>query len=277
MNCAALVETLLLSELFGHERGAFTGALQRRKGRFEVADGGTIFLDEIGDVSPKAQVSLLRVVQERCFERVGGTTSIQVDVRILCATNRDLEEMVARGEFREDLYYRLKGIQVELPPLRERFEDLGSLVQHFLARFAEERGEAPKTVTNAALAALARHPWPGNVRELENTLRSVTLFVDGPTLDAQHLATHASAFAPRSEVGVETGEDADDVYERVLGGSVSLMDLKKEIERECIVRALREAEGNITRAAGMLGMKRPRLSQLVKQYGLTADRIGRDG
>ncbi len=272
VNCAALVETLLLSELFGHERGAFTGAMQRRKGRFEAADGGTIFLDEIGDISTKAQVALLRVLQERCFERVGGTTPIHVDVRILCATNRDLETMVEHGEFREDLYYRLKGIAVDMPALRDRSEDLAPLAQHFLGKFAAERGEPAKTATDAAIVALARHDWPGNVRELENVLRSVSLFVDGPALDAPHLEAHAAAFTPRGVAPQGDGED--EVYERVLGGTVSLADLKKEIERECIVRALKEAEGNITRAAAMLGMKRPRLSQLVKQYALSAEKAG---
>src|SRR5205823_14231951 len=139
VNCGALVETLLLSELFGHERGAFTGALQRKKGRFEAADGGTIFLDEIGDISPKTQVALLRVLQERQFERVGGNTPVKVNVRILCATNRNLEQMVARGEFREDLYYRLKGLQLELPPLRDRADDIPLIAESLLVEVAEER------------------------------------------------------------------------------------------------------------------------------------------
>ncbi|MBI2894087.1 MAG: sigma 54-interacting transcriptional regulator [Deltaproteobacteria bacterium] len=308
VNCAALVETLLLSELFGHERGAFTGALNRKKGRFELADGGTLFLDEIGDISPTTQVSLLRVLQEREFERVGGTTAVRVDVRILCATNRDLEQMVERGQFREDLYYRLKGLQVELPPLRQRPEDVPVLARHFLGKIAAERGEAPRVLAEDALDLLVRYGWPGNVRELENTLRSVTLFAEGPVLTAAHFAEFAGGLArgaasrsglngpapdratpgPGGDHGRTTQSPSGDcgaspappppeqaAYGRVIGGDVSLRDLKRDIERECIGRALAQTRGNITKAAALLGMKRPRLSQLIKQYGLSAAEGGR--
>ncbi len=179
VNCAAMVEDLLLSELFGHEKGAFTGAIRERKGRFELADGGTLFLDEIGDISPRAQVALLRVLQEREFERVGGTKTIKVDVRVICATNRDLETLIAQGRFRQDLYYRLKGVMLELPPLRERLEDLPQLAQHFLTRVARDRNEAPKQLSQASLELLGRHTWPGNVRELENVLSSAAIFAGG--------------------------------------------------------------------------------------------------
>ncbi len=172
VNCAAMVEELLLSELFGHERGAFTGAVRERKGRFELAEGGTLFLDEIGDITPKCQVALLRVLQEREFERVGGTRTLKVDVRVICATNRDLEALIAQGRFRQDLYYRLKGVMLELPPLRERPEDLPVLAGHFLEKVAKERRESPKRLSEDALALLAQHGWPGNVRELENVLAS---------------------------------------------------------------------------------------------------------
>jgi len=288
VNCAALVETLLLSELFGHERGAFTGANARKKGRFELADGGTIFLDEIGDISAKTQVALLRVLQEREFERVGGTQSIQVDVRIIAATHRDLEEMVAEGTFREDLYYRLRGVMVEMPPLRVRLDDLPQLCEHLLGRIAAERGEPAKRMSPEAVACLSRHRWPGNVRELENVLRSATLFADGPALVPDDFRAFSESFQPPEPaerrsmhpaippgaVSAQRAPLETQLYERVRDGEASLLEMKKIMERECIVRALGETEGNITRAAALLGMKRPRLSQLVKQYGLNKQKAG---
>ncbi|MCB9592056.1 MAG: sigma 54-interacting transcriptional regulator [Sandaracinaceae bacterium] len=280
VNCAALVETLLLSELFGHERGSFTGASARKKGRFELADGGTIFLDEIGDISAKTQVALLRVLQEREFERVGGTEQIKVDVRIVAATHRDLEAMVREGTFREDLYYRLRGVVVEMPPLRSRLEDIGQLCQHLLGRIAEERGEPIRRMSPEAVECLQRHRWPGNVRELENVLRSATLFADGAALVPDDFRAFADSFQPPEPAEARTAHPAmapgvasttpleAQLYERVRDGETSLLEMKKIMERECIVRALGETEGNITRAAALLGMKRPRLSQLVKQYEL---------
>ena len=304
VNCAALVETLLLSELFGHEKGAFTGAVARRRGRFELAEGGTLFLDEIGDISARTQVALLRVLQERTFERVGGTASLRADVRIVCATHRDLRAMVDRGEFREDLYYRLKGITLEVPPLRNRLGDLARIADDLLARIAEERGEPSKSLTEGALDLLQRHGWPGNVRELDNVLRAVSLFAEGQRLCAGDFATNidelrlldvaGGARARAGSVMPQSGElpsesesdDLDDgadaplptaeagptaaAYACVRQGTVSLADLKRQIERDCIARALADTRGNITRAASLLGMKRPRLSQLVKQYGLAA-------
>jgi transcriptional regulator with GAF, ATPase, and Fis domain/tetratricopeptide (TPR) repeat protein len=306
VNCAALVETLLLSELFGHEKGAFTGAIARRRGRFEMAEGGTLFLDEIGDISARTQVALLRVLQERTFERVGGTAPIRANVRVICATHRDLKAMVERGEFREDLYYRLRGITLEVPPLRARMGDLPRIGEHLLARIATERGETKKTLSSDAIELLGRHRWPGNVRELENALRAATLFADGETISAATLADNvddlrgavqagrarpslppppvaaqddASSDALGADEEVETGEgplpsveaSATAVaYSQVRGGTTSLPDIKRQIERDCIARALAETKGNITRAAALLGMKRPRLSQLVKQYGLAA-------
>ncbi|MBX3248772.1 MAG: sigma 54-interacting transcriptional regulator [Myxococcales bacterium] len=279
VNCAALVETLLMSELFGHERGAFTGATARKKGRFELADGGTLFLDEIGDISPKMQVALLRVLQEREFERVGGTSPIKVDVRIIAATHRNLEEMVAEGSFREDLYYRLRGVTLEVSPLRERLDDLPELVGSLLGRIAEERGEPAKHPSPEVLAMLARHRWPGNVRELQNVLRSATLFAEGDILRLSDFATFSEL--PQNPAPVLDNERLDvasleeAIYARVREGEASLFELKKVIERECISRALTETSGNITKAADLLGMKRPRLSQLVKQYGLgDSTRVG---
>jgi DNA-binding NtrC family response regulator/tetratricopeptide (TPR) repeat protein len=303
VNCAALVETLLLSELFGHEKGSFTGAAARRRGRFEAAEGGTLFLDEIGDISPRTQVALLRVLQEKTFERVGGVTSIRANVRIVCATHRDLAAMVTRGEFREDLYYRLRGVVLEVPALRHRIADLPVVAAAISDRIAAERGTTPKRPSPAALEGLARHAWPGNVRELENALRAAALFAEGDTLELADFTSNVASLrdlaapaaplpvpAPSADVtsgtvdacdvapmtqpsksarspgGEPSGEATDVAYAAVRAG-VSLGDLKRDIERECIARALAETGGNITKAAGLLGMKRPRLSQLVKQYG----------
>jgi DNA-binding NtrC family response regulator/tetratricopeptide (TPR) repeat protein len=342
VNCAALVETLLLSELFGHEKGSFTGAAARRRGRFEMAEGGTIFLDEIGDISPRTQVALLRVLQDRTFERVGGVTPIKANVRIVCATHRDLAAMVARGEFREDLYYRLRGVVLEVPALRQRLADLPIIASAILARIASERDTAPKRLSPAALEGLARHPWPGNVRELENAFRAAALFAEGDTLELEDFTGNVDSLRGLVTMGPQAALDPGGLAKRALdpgalrapdlppitltsvglatieeseggtddasdaaamsqpsksapssvkrpGGSptevayamirsgTSLSDLKRDIERECIARALSETGGNITRAAGLLGMKRPRLSQLVKQYGFGADAEAEDG
>ncbi|MEW5852601.1 MAG: sigma 54-interacting transcriptional regulator, partial [Myxococcota bacterium] len=264
VNCAALVETLLLSELFGHEKGAFTGAHARKVGRFELARGGTIFLDEIGDISPKTQVSLLRVLQERVFERVGGSTPLKVDCRVICATNRNLEAMVKAGTFREDLYYRLKGVVVELPSLRERRADVPALVQHVVRNASTELGRQPPEVTAPAMEALARYDWPGNIRELENTVRSLVLFADGDAIGTEHLKEFREFTAkPRASAPQNTLPAPAAVAEAVSQGGVPLGALKKQIEFEAIARALEETEGNITRAADLLQMKRPRLSQIV--------------
>jgi DNA-binding NtrC family response regulator len=264
VNCAALAETLLLSELFGHEKGSFTGALARRLGRFELAKGGTLFLDEIGDISPATQVALLRVLQDRTFERVGGATSITVDVRLVFATNRDLRDLVSRGNFREDLYYRLNGIVLELPAMRERISDLPLLAEGLLGSIAAERKKAPKRLSAAALTLLTQHDWPGNVRELENALRTVSIFADGDVIDADDLRQHVNGLSPERAGGKKTLPGA---YEQIQSG-VSLRDLKRDLERECIARALRDSGGNITHAAALLGLKRPRLSQLVKKHRL---------
>lgn len=274
VNCAALVETLLLSELFGHERGAFTGANARKKGRFELANHGTLFLDEIGDISPGTQVALLRVLQEREFERVGGTQSIKVDVRIVAATHRDLESMVKDGTFREDLYYRLRGVTIEMPALRDRLTDMGELCSALLGRIAAERDTPPKQISLRVLNMLQQHQWPGNIRELENVLRSAALFSESDQLRVADFDAFSSSFSPNrvssapGKVSVTPRMMEDELYQRIRSGENSLFEMKKLLERECIIRALSDAEGNITKAAELLGMKRPRLSQLVKQYGL---------
>jgi transcriptional regulator with GAF, ATPase, and Fis domain/Tfp pilus assembly protein PilF len=283
VNCAALVETLLLSELFGHEKGSFTGATMRRRGRFEIASGGTLFLDEIGDISARTQVALLRVLQEKTFERIGGTTTIQTDTRVVCATHRDLRVMVERGEFREDLYYRIRGITLEVPPLRARTGDIPLLAQHLLVRIASEQGRRPKGLAADALEVLLRHRWPGNVRELENVLRATTVLAEGETITLRDVLTacddlrvadetegdslQPSPLEPQSTTDIPLTAAA---YAHVREHRVSLHDVKRQIERDCITRALEESKGNITRAAALLGMKRPRVSQLVKQYGLSA-------
>ncbi|MEM7677323.1 MAG: sigma 54-interacting transcriptional regulator, partial [Myxococcota bacterium] len=208
LNCAALVESLLLSELFGHERGSFTGAHQRKIGRFEMAAGGTIFLDEIGDISPKTQVALLRVLQEREFERVGGGKPIKVDARIIFATNRNLLQMVREGSFREDLYYRLKGICIDLPPLRERQEDIRALADHFLERYASESGSVSKRLSESAMALLVQYPWPGNIRELENIVRSVALLSEGQIIEGRDFDDYRELFRDtpwQSEVPTNDG------------------------------------------------------------------------
>ena len=284
VNCGALVESLLLSELFGHERGAFTGASQRKKGRFEMADSGTIFLDEIGDISPRTQAALLRVLQEREFERVGGTSPLKVDVRIICATNRNLEEMVERGEFREDLYYRLRGVQLHLPSLRQRLEDVPLLADHFLQRISVQRDLPLPRLSVEAEQLLQTYRWPGNVRELENVLRSVSLLADSAVLDLDDFEEYPelASTAVQLREGGEQPQQALDLlspapasmsnYNRIRDEGLSLKQYKTQIEKECIKEALAEAGGNITRSAKLLGMKRPRLSQLIKEYGLTVTR-----
>ncbi len=278
VNCAALAEGVLLSELFGHERGAFTGADRRRRGRFEIADGGTIFLDEIGDVSPATQAALLRVLQERSFERVGGNETLRVDVRVLAATNRDLDAMVAARTFREDLFFRLSSLTIKLPPLRERRDDLPVLAAWFLERAAAESGTRPRRLTTAALRRLGEHGWPGNVRELENVLRASALLAETDDLSPEDLQglpdlnrpspPGAYQSIPPPPPSGASANEVDLVYQRIRHGGVALFDMRREIERGCIAQALDEAGGNITRAATLLGMKRPRLSQLVREYGL---------
>jgi DNA-binding NtrC family response regulator/tetratricopeptide (TPR) repeat protein len=325
VNCAALVETLLLSELFGHEKGSFTGAAARRRGRFELAEGGTLFLDEIGDISPRTQVALLRVLQDKTFERVGGVLPIRANVRIVCATHRDLGNMVARGEFREDLYYRLRGVVLDVPALRQRVADLPLIAEAILDLIAAERDTPVKRLSPAALEGLARHRWPGNVRELENALRAAALFAESDVIELSDITTNVASLrdlslpdcpaAPDSSAPAsgpvtlaspelqDSGTDAalemaamsqpskfsqlgsseapgstTDVAYAAIRAGVSLSDLKRDIERDCIARALAETGGNITRAASLLGMKRPRLSQLVKQYGFGSPHgVGSDG
>ena len=251
VNVAALPETLLESELFGHERGAFTGADRERRGRFELADGGTLFLDEIGDLPRSLQVKLLRVLQEQTVERVGASRVITVDVRIIAATNRDLEALVRAGEFREDLFYRLNVVSIDLPPLRDRREDVPLLVDHFLRRFAGERTPPLTGVSREALDLLLKYPYPGNVRELENLIHRAVVLARGL------LVTTADLPAPVADAAPETDAGAGTFVERVT-----------RFERQLIVDALGRAGGVQTQAARLLGMSERHLRYKLKKYGL---------
>jgi Nif-specific regulatory protein len=249
VNLAALPETLMESELFGYERGAFTGALQRKQGRFELAQGGTIFLDEIGDLSPNVQLKLLRVIQEREFNRLGGTTTLKADVRLLAASHRDLERLVADGAFREDLYYRLNVFPIYLPPLRERRSDIPLLAEHFLAKYAGEHQKPVNRISNQALDLLAQYSWPGNVRELENVLERAVLVCDEDTILGIHL--------PPTLQGQEAGD-----------GRLGLAVQVENLEKELIAEALRQTRGNQSLAAQLLDTSLRILGYKIKQYGL---------
>jgi DNA-binding NtrC family response regulator len=259
VNCGALTESLLESELFGHEKGAFTGAVSRRKGKFEAADGGTLFLDEVGDVSPKLQLELLRVLEERSFHRVGGNEPISVDVRIIAATNRDLQKAVAEGRFREDLYYRLNVIPILVPPLRERREDIPLLVDRFVEALAVELKKRVDGVSHEAMAALLAHPWPGNVRELRNVLERGAVVATGALIQASDLGLPATV-AP--EPPVVAAASAPGAAAGQLGGTL------EDVERRHIGDVLLAAGGNVTQAARSLGIDRVTLYKKIRKYGL---------
>jgi two-component system response regulator AtoC len=257
VNCAALPETLLESELFGHEKGAFTGAVARRKGRFELADGGTIFLDEIGELAPNTQKRLLRVLQFGQFERVGGSVTLQTDVRVLAATNKDLETEVTEHRFREDLYYRLNVIRIDIPPLRERIEDIPALVAHFLDRYRSAPGKPPTKISKDAMEALMANDWPGNVRQLENTIQRAVVLSTGGVIGPGDLDLAAPA-TPRH------GLD----YRALVREGVPLKTVLADVERDMIVEALRQADGNRSEAARSLHIYRRYLYQKMEEYGL---------
>jgi Nif-specific regulatory protein len=264
LNCAALPETLLESELFGHERGAFTGAVQARKGRFELADGGTLFLDEIGDMPLGTQAKLLRVIQEKRFERLGGTRTLTVDVRIIAATNRHLERAVAEGTFREDLYYRLNVLPIVLPPLRERREDIPALVEHFLGRFNAENGKQVR-ITGRTLQALLEYPWPGNVRELENVIERLVVLAQRNLVlpeDLPQVITAAAGVAGPGGRG--PGERR---APRDAGGEMGATRLR-DLEREAILAALDRAGGVQARAAEYLGITPRQIRYRLRKFGI---------
>jgi two-component system NtrC family response regulator len=252
VNVAALPETLLESEMFGHERGAFTGADRQHRGRFEQADGGTLFLDEIGDLPKGVQAKLLRALQEQRFERLGATGSIQVDVRVVAATSRDLEAMVRASEFREDLFYRLNVVSIEIPPLRERREDIPGLVDRFLRRFGAEAGSTVEGVSREAMDRLVKHDYPGNVRELENLIHRAVVLARGPQITTTDLPLHLTGLPP--EVEVDQG---------------SLVEHLAAIERGLILQALEDADGVQTRAARALGISERHLRYRLRKYGLS--------
>ena len=250
VSCAALAETLLESELFGHEKGAFTGAAMQRKGKFELADGGTLFLDEIGDVSPKLQVDLLRVLQERRFFRVGGSSEVAVDVRVIAATHRDLGLEVREGRFREDLYYRLNVINIRIPPLRERLEDVPLLAQEFVDRLAHELGREVSGISDEALRLLMDHAWPGNVRELENAIERAIVSCKTGVLTADDLAFLRPAPAGAGGPGL------------ALPAGLTL----QEIEKQYIEATLQRTRGNVKAAADALGIDRSTLYEKIRRY-----------
>lgn len=249
VNCSALPEALLESELFGYEKGAFTGAYSQKPGRFELADGGTIFLDEIGDISPLIQVKLLRVLQHKEIERLGGTATLPVDVRIIAATHRDLEALIQEGSFREDLYYRLNVIPLHVPPLRARAEDIVPLIHGFVARASADNGLSPKQFTDEAMAALQHYQWPGNVRELENIVERLLVISEGPRISAGDLPAK--------------------LLQPVQGGASDRLEVHMDKAEETLIRkTLAEADGNVSLAAKMLGISRRSLYRKLEKYAV---------
>ena len=247
INCSAIPETLLESELFGHEKGAFTGAHVQRKGRIESANGGTLFLDEIGEIPLSLQVKLLRFLQEQRLQRVGGRQDIQIDTRVVAATNADLKKQIGASAFREDLYYRLAVVQLVLPPLRDRGDDIGLLARSFLQRFATEIGKPAVTFTSEALRALTQHSWPGNVRELENRVKRAVIMSNGKRISVADLELTQPMTAPIP---------------------VTLKEARETVERELVEKALRKHGGKITAAATELGISRPTLYELMEKLGI---------
>ena len=272
INCAAIPKTLMESELFGYEKGAFTGAVGSKPGRFELADRGTLVLDEIGEIPSEMQVKLLRVLQESEFERVGGIRTIKVDVRLVTATNRDLQREVAAGNFREDLFYRLNVVPIHLPPLRERRSDIALLVEHFVGRFNERLRKSISTVAPDALDRLSSYHWPGNIRELENVLERTMLFCDGPTIRGPDLPPELQGPIPQSLPSLASGPRSSGRGE----AEPSLKEIVRleteRVERELIVRALDETGGNVTQAARKLKISRKSLQTKMKEFGLRDDR-----
>ena len=252
VNCTALTETLLESELFGHVRGAFTGAVADHKGRFELAGAGTIFLDEIGDVSPSFQAKLLRVLEDREFYPVGGERTRRTEARVIAATNRPIEERIETGHFREDLYFRLKVVEIWVPPLRERRDDIPLLAEHLLSRIAKDLHKEVRLIADDALRALSAYDWPGNVRELENALTRAAVIARGPAITTEHLSLGPATDARGSSAAKEVSDD----------------ETLDALERAHVDRVLRRTGGNKRRAARILGISRPRLDRLIVKHGL---------
>jgi len=248
LNCAALSESLLESELFGHERGAFTGAIGRREGRFELASGGTLFLDEVSEIPSSIQIKLLRFLQERTFERVGGNETLKVDVRVIAATNRDLRQRITDGLFREDLYYRLNVVTLEIPPLRLRASDIPELAMFFLGRYCDENGKRIEGFTDDALSALSAHTWPGNVRELENAIERAVVLCDTPRIEPRHLPASIDATAPQFAAPPVPGST---IY---------------DLERFAILKTLEACKGSTSKAASILGISPRKIQYKLHEY-----------
>ena len=257
VNCSALAETLLESELFGHERGSFTGATSQRKGRFEIADGGTLFLDEVGEMAPSVQVTLLRVLQTREFERVGGNKTIKVDVRLIAASNRDLKEEIPRGAFREDLYYRLNVVHIEVPPLRERRDDLPLLTRYFLERFSKELNKETPTLSPEAMTVIMDYPWPGNIRELENMLERAVILASGSLIHVADLPIH-----PKGPTSQDWSAD------QVIPSGLKLNEVLEMVEKKMILNALAKTGHVQSHAADLLGIARNLLFYKIKKFNL---------
>ena len=260
VNCAAIPEELIESELFGHVRGAFTGAVADRRGKFEVADGGTIFLDEIGDMSLKTQAKVLRVLQEQTMEPVGGTSTIKVDARVLAATNKDLPQEIRAGQFREDLYFRLNVIPIFVPPLRERQEDIPLLADHFMAEFSREYGRRLKTFDADATALMQRYAWPGNVRELRNVIERLMIMVPGDSISESDLSF------------LDLASPAPSPAEPAAADKLTLHEARDRFERELILRTLSEQQGNMSRTAEVLGIERSNLYRKMRGFGVAPSR-----
>jgi len=256
VNCAAIPEELIESELFGHERGAFTGAVSRRRGKFELADGGTLFLDEVGDMSVKTQAKVLRALEEQAFERVGGKDTLRVDVRVLAASNQNLPDLITQGRFREDLYYRLAVIPIEVPPLRQRTEDIPLLVEYFIRLFSGENAKRPKTISVEALAYFLSYDWPGNVRELRNMVERLVIMTPGDVIGPDALPPPLRPRDPEASV-----EDTQ--------REKTLKEAREAFERAYILSELRAHDWNMTRTAEKLGIERSHLYRKLKTYGIT--------
>ena len=282
VNCAAIPEQLLESELFGHERGAFTGATLQRVGKFEQCNGGTLFLDEIGDMTPATQTKILRVLQNGTFERVGGNTPLKVDVRIIAATNKPLEEAVASRQFREDLFYRLNVVRIHIPPLRERREDVRLLVNYFLKKFAREEETSPKSISTGVIKALEAYHWPGNVRELENIVRRALVVAKGDAIllsdlpteiagqSATQTATSQVSSAPSAVGGDAGATDVASLTRKLFQWARKDPKLKliPAVERELVLQALKETSGNQVQAAKLLGITRATLRKRIEKFGI---------
>jgi two-component system nitrogen regulation response regulator NtrX len=266
VNCAAIPEDLIESELFGHEKGAFTGATQKKRGKFDLAHEGTIFLDEVADMSLKAQAKILRILQEKKFERVGGTKMIHVDVRVIAATNKDLEKEMEEGRFRQDLYYRLNVIPLQVSPLRERIEDIPPLVERFLNDFSVKEGEEPKVIAEEALELLMGHDWPGNVRELKNIVERLVIMTPSRVITAGDIPL----FAKESSHEIESKPTLSRTSTTL--DSDSLRAARIDFEKQYILRKLRECEGNISKTAEAIGLERSNLHKKIKSYGLDVEK-----